>query len=251
MPRQSLILVLVRFPSRLPSCSRAIPVVAVSRRILCGPAARPRGITARGDAVRRPFILVSYSILIPNALSSFFSPWLQSFSFRACLLPFWCSTGPGACIRRRALFFEDLWQPGGAPAGYLARGDTGYLAGGDSPGGIAPDQWRTAAGSRAPRDRGPGGGEHGTSFLRLFALVSYSILIPNALSSFFSPRSQSFPFRAGLLPIWCSKGSGACIRGRALFQAAHPRGITGPGGSGMTSIRICCSFFSILVLMSF
>ncbi len=45
-----------------------------SPRILCGPAARPRGITARGDAVRCPFILVSYSILVPNALSSFFSP---------------------------------------------------------------------------------------------------------------------------------------------------------------------------------
>ena len=30
------------------------------------------GITARGDAVRRPLILVSFSILIPNALASFF-----------------------------------------------------------------------------------------------------------------------------------------------------------------------------------
>jgi len=36
------------------------------------------GITARGDAVRRPFTLVSFSILIPNALSSFFSSRSQS-----------------------------------------------------------------------------------------------------------------------------------------------------------------------------
>ena len=36
------------------------------------------GITARRDAVRRPFILFSFSILIPNALSSFFWPWSQS-----------------------------------------------------------------------------------------------------------------------------------------------------------------------------
>ena len=161
-------------------------------------------------------------MLIPNTLISFFSPRSQSCPFRAGILPFWCSTGPGASIRGQALSFEIY----GSPAGGI-----------------------TGRGMYARPHRIVGRGRGGARYVVPSALhiCFFCILIPNTLSSFFSPRSQSCPFRAGILPFWCSTGLGACIRGRALFQAAHSRRITGPVGRGMSSIRICRSFFSTLV----
>ena len=156
-----------------------------------------REITAPGNVVRMSSLHISFfSVLIPHALSSFFSPRSQSCPF---LLSFWCSTGPGACIRGLALFFEIYGSPTVRP-----------LA-------ISPS-FRTVR----------------------------NLVLSAQVSFLFGVRRVG----AGLLPFWCSTGSGACIRGRALFQAEHPRGIAGLWGRGMSSI-ICCSFFSSLVSMSF
>jgi hypothetical protein len=61
------------------------------------------------------------------------------------------------------------------------------------------------------------GGGHGTSFLRLFMSVSFSICIPYTLSSFFSPRPRSCPLRVALLPFSSSTGRGriGIVGGRA------------------------------------
>ena len=98
-------------------------------------------LTARGDAVRRPLIIVSFSILIPNALSSFFSFCAHRLFHRGVSLGGIASDLSLDEIRRSAC------QPA-APQLLLLRhlrrrvgsfAPAGYLAGGDSPGGIAPD----------------------------------------------------------------------------------------------------------------
>ena len=94
-------------------------------------------IPAQGDAVRSPFISISFSILIPDALSSFFS----------------------FCAHR--LFDR-----------------------GASLGGIASNLLRAGGGLEARGD---------AVSCPLILLVSFTFLIRNVLSSFFSPWPQSYP----------------------------------------------------------
>ena len=106
------------------------------------------GITARGDAVRRPLMSVSFYISIPDSLSSFFF----------------------LCARR-------------------------LLHRGASLEGIASDPLRAGGGITA----------RGDAVRRPLRLVPFSILIPNAHPSFFSPH-RTVLLRPHAIPLGKSVG---------------------------------------------
>ena len=157
------------------------------------------GITARGDAVRRPLVIVSFSILIPNVLSSFFSFCAHRLFHRGASLGGIAS----------GLSLDEIRRSAGVPAGCAP----------------APSSSASLAGSRGDAVRRPS------------VSVSFSGLIPNALSSFVPPCALFFCahrlfHRGASLEGIASDPlrAGGGIRQPAGAPAGYLDGGDGPGG---------------------